>query len=398
MASQALILAGGLGTRLGDLTKETPKPILPVGGVLFMEHVLWNLKRHGITRILLSTGYLADRVEEVLGDGSRLGIQLNYCVETEALGTGGATRFAAPFLEDEFFVLNGDTLFDANYWALGAAKQGTGTAAMALRQVVDVSRYGGCTLKNGEVTAFQEKGHSGPGVINAGIYALDQETIGRLPQRKSSLERDLFPHLAQEGKLAGVPSDSFFIDIGLPETLAEANESVPKWRRKPCAFLDRDGVLNVNTHHTHRTEDLHWIEGSREAVRWLNDNGYLVLVITNQAGIGKGKYNEAHFHHFMSQMEAQLHEVGAHLDGYYFSPYHPTEGIGEYLQDSQDRKPNPGMILRAFDEWDIDRERSFVIGDKPSDIEAAERAGLQGFLFEPGDHLLETAKRAALKC
>ena len=106
MASQALILAVGLGTRLGDLTKETPKPILEVGGVPFMEHVLWNLKRNGITRILLSTGYLAGRVEEVLGDGSRLGIQLNYCVETEALGTGGATRFAAPML-DVFRELSG---------------------------------------------------------------------------------------------------------------------------------------------------------------------------------------------------------------------------------------------------------------------------------------------------
>lgn len=398
MASQALILAGGLGTRLGELTKSTPKPILRVGGVPFMEHVLWNLKRHGIERILLSTGYLADQVEATLGDGSRLGIELTYNVEAEALGTGGATRFAGPRLEDEFFVLNGDTLFDVNYWALTAMKQGAGHAAMALRHVPDVSRYGGCTLRGEQVTAFQEKGHAGPGVINAGIYALDQETIARLPEGKSSLERDLFPMLAAEGRLSGIAADSFFIDIGLPETLEEANRTIPLWRRKPCAFLDRDGVLNVNTHHTHRTEDLQWIEGAKEAVRWLNEHGYLVLVITNQAGIGKGKYSEEQFHAFMGEMASELRTEGAHWDGYYFSPYHPTEGIGEYLVDSQDRKPNPGMILRAFREWDIDKEHSFVIGDKPSDMEAAERAGLPGFLFEPGDHLLEKVRHAASQC
>lgn len=394
MARQALILSGGFGTRLGEISKETPKSIIPVGGKPFIETMLWNLKRHGIQRVVLATGYLADRVQTALGDGSQFGVELSYCVETEPMGTGGATKLASQMLDEEFLVLNGDTLFDTNYLALWNLWAGPGHVAMSLRQVPNVARYGGCRLEGDLVTAFQEKGAEGPGVINAGIYVLDQSVVARLPDEASSLERDLFPALASEGRLRGLPSHGFFIDIGLPETLQEAQEAIPAWRRKPCAFLDRDGVLNLNTHHTFRTTDLHWLEGSREAVRWLNDAGYLVIVVTNQAGIGKGVYSEADFHVFMNKMRDDLATVGAHLDDVYFSPYHPTEGIGEYLLDSHDRKPNPGMILRAMKDWGIDASHSFMVGDADTDMQAAERAGIPGFLYQPGDHLLEIVKRA----
>lgn len=359
-----------------------------------METVLWNLRRHGIERVVLSTGYLADKIEEVLEDGSRFGLELKYCVETEPLGTGGAAKFAASLLEDEFLMLNGDTLYDVNYLALLNLKTAPGNAAIALRHVPDVSRYGGCELEEDRITAFQEKLAAGPGYINAGVYALDQTLLARLPDGPSSIERDLFSVLAAEGRLTGLRSEGFFVDIGLPESLAEAQTTVPAWRRKPAAFLDRDGVLNRNTHHTYRTKDLEWLEGSKEAVRWLNDAGYLVIVVTNQAGIGKGIYTEADFHHFMDQMRADLSEMGGHFDDVYFCPYHPTEGIGEYLLDSPDRKPNPGMILRAIEDWGIDTERSFLIGDAETDLMAAERAGIRGIRYEPGDHLLQIAKAA----
>lgn len=395
--NEVLLLAGGFGTRLGDLTKETPKPVLPVAGVPFLEHLIWNLRRHGLERILISTGYLAHKVEEALGDGSRYGVRLSYNVETEPLGTGGATKFSRDRLDDEFFVLNADTLYDCNLWALKAAKTADVDAAMALRQVPDVARYGECVLQGGRVTAFSEKGRSGPGLINAGIYWLNQPVLDRLPDGKCSLENDLFAPLALENKLAGVPSDGFFIDIGLPETLEEANLSVPRWRKKKCAFLDRDGVLNVNTHHTHRPEEFQWVPGADEAVRWLNENGYLVLIITNQAGIAKGKYTEEQFHAFMAWMHRQYQARGAHWDGVYFCPYHPTEGLGRYLLDSEDRKPKPGMILRAFQEWEIERQGSFVLGDKPSDVEAAENAGLPGFLLREGEETVFEAVMRAVR-
>lgn len=251
---QALLLAGGFGTRLGELTKETPKPILPIAGKPFLKYLLWNLKRHGITRVLISTGYLADKIEEALGDGSAFGMELGYLVEKQPLGTGGATKFASEYMDEEFFVLNGDTLYDVNYWAVFAALGPEDELAMALRPVADVARYGEAIFENGRVTGFTEKGRSGPGNINAGIYFLRKSTLIRLPEGKSSIENDLFPLLAREGKLAGIESNGYFIDIGLPETLAEANITIPKWKRKPCAFFDRDGIINVNTHHTHRPD------------------------------------------------------------------------------------------------------------------------------------------------
>ncbi len=381
---QVLLLAGGLGTRLGELTKDTPKPILPVAGSPFLEHLLWNLNRHGLTRVLISTGYLADKIEEALGDGSRLGMEIGYLVESEPLGTGGAIKFAAPFMDEEFFVLNGDTLYDVNYWAVSAALGEEDELSMALRPVDDVARYGEAKYIDGRVVGFSEKGNSGPGRINAGIYFLRKSALAKLPPGKSSIENDLFPLLAKENKLAGVVSNGFFIDIGIPETLKEANHTIPKWRNKSCAFFDRDGIINVNTHHTHRPDQFEWVPGAFEAIRWCNEQGYLVIVVTNQAGIAKGKYTEKQFHEFMSWISSELHKKGAHWDDFFYCPYHPTEGIGEYLKDSEDRKPKPGMILKAIAKWNISLEHSFLIGDSRSDIEAANEAGIPGILFSGG--------------
>jgi len=392
--SEVLLLAGGFGTRLGELTKETPKPILSVGGVPFLEHLLWNLKRHGLKRILISTGYLADKVEQALGDGTRFGLELDYLAEDQPLGTGGATKFAAPRMADEFFVLNADTLYDCNLWEVyQAAKLPWAKAGIAMRKVDDVSRYGEVVCDDQRVITFAEKSRSGAGYINAGVYYLTQELVARLPEGKCSLEADLFPALANEGVLAGVPSNGFFIDIGLPETLAEANQSAPRWRRKKCAFFDRDGILNVNTHHTHLWEDFRPVPGAFEAVRMLNSLGYLVVVVTNQAGIAKGKFTEEQYHKFMDRLALEMRAHGAHWDAAYFCPYHPTEGIGDYLRDSEDRKPKPGMLLRAMRDWEIEREGSFLIGDAITDIQAAEAAGIPGFLFTEGT-VLELAQKA----
>lgn len=381
--SEALILAGGFGTRLGEIVKETPKPVLSVAGRPFLEHLLWNLRRHGIERVLISTGHLAEVVERELGDGSRVGLSVSYLSEEQPLGTGGAVRWAREHLDAEFLVLNGDTLFDFNYLALSTIRPAAGSA-IALRTVEDVSRFGAVRMQGSQIAAFAEKGLAGPGMINAGIYALDQGLVDLLPEGKCSLERDLFPRLALEGRLVGLSGTGFFVDIGLPETLDAAQSSVASWRKKRAAFLDRDGVLNVNRGYVHRPEECEWIEGAIEAVRWLNENDYLVIVVTNQAGIARGYYSEAQFHSFTAWMRNELRRHGAHLDAVYFCPFHPTEGVGSYRRDAGCRKPRPGMLLQAFDEWEIDPRGSFLIGDKEHDVEAAEAAGVPGFLFLEG--------------
>jgi D-glycero-D-manno-heptose 1,7-bisphosphate phosphatase len=230
MFTQALILAGGIGSRLGDLTAQTPKPALDVAGRPFLAYLLWNLKRQGIDRVLISVGYLADRLMQIVGDGSAYGLDISYVVETERLGTGGGLRLAGDHLDEDFLVLNGDTLFDFDYYALPRHMTADDLGVVALRQVEDISRYGSVTMANGKILAFDEKSGSGEGFINGGVYLLKKTVLDQLPQGASSIEHDLFPRLAAARQIAGAAYTGYFLDIGLPETLAAAQTELPAWQ------------------------------------------------------------------------------------------------------------------------------------------------------------------------
>jgi D-glycero-D-manno-heptose 1,7-bisphosphate phosphatase len=155
---------------------------------------------------------------------------------------------------------------------------------------------------------------------------------------------------------------------------------------RPALFLDRDGVLNEDHGYVCRWEDFRWIEGAREAVAAFNRAGWLVIVVTNQSGVGRGYYTEAAMHALHGRMREDLAAAGGHIDAFYFAPHHPDAADDAYRHpDPPDRKPNPGMILRALSEWPIDRERSVLVGDKASDLEAAARAGVRGLMFPGGD-------------
>lgn len=157
-------------------------------------------------------------------------------------------------------------------------------------------------------------------------------------------------------------------------------------QKRPALFLDRDGVLNEDRGYVHRWEDFRWIDGARETVATFNRAGWLVFVVTNQSGVGRGYYSEDDVHALHQRMDADFAVAGARIDAYYHAPQHPEADIETYRHpDPPLRKPNPGMILQALAEWPVDRERSLLIGDKPSDLEAALRAGIRGALFEGGD-------------
>ena len=155
---------------------------------------------------------------------------------------------------------------------------------------------------------------------------------------------------------------------------------------KPALFLDRDGVLNVDQGYVHQWSDFRWIEGAREAVADFNRAGWLVIVVTNQSGVGRGYYTEDAVHALHAHMQSDLAEVGAHIDAFYHAPQHPEATDTAYRHpDPPLRKPNPGMILQALADWPIDPATSLLVGDKPSDLEAARRAGIRGVLFPGGD-------------
>lgn len=229
MPSQAVILVGGLGTRLGELTRTIPKPMLPVGDRPFLEYVLALLRREGFARVLFCTGHLADVVKDHFGDGARFGLEIEYSLETEPVGTGGAIRLAREQLDEQFLVLNGDTIFDFPMRRLPELleRHPDVLGTMALRHVDDVARYGSVRTEGDCVLAFEEKGCIGPGWINGGVYCLKHTALDLLPAGRSSLERDLFPQLAGRRQLCALGCDGYFLDIGLPETLARAQNELP---------------------------------------------------------------------------------------------------------------------------------------------------------------------------
>jgi D-glycero-D-manno-heptose 1,7-bisphosphate phosphatase len=155
---------------------------------------------------------------------------------------------------------------------------------------------------------------------------------------------------------------------------------------RPALFLDRDGVLNEDEGYVYRWENFRWVSGAREAVAAFNRAGWLVIVVTNQSGVGRGFYTEEEMRALHARMAEDLAKTGGRIDAFYHAPQHPQATLDAYRHpDPPDRKPNPGMILRALSEWPIDREASLLVGDKPSDLEAAERAGIRGVLFPGGD-------------
>lgn len=234
MLDEAIILAGGFGTRLRDVISDLPKPMAPVAGKPFLHYLLRNLKAQGITRVVLSTGYLHEKIESYFGDNYE-GLTISYVVEREPLGTGGGIRAALEKCTSEFvLVLNGDSYFDfplLPYFTFFSSSNAD--AALALRQVEDASRYGMITVENGQVNAFHEKsGHAAPGFINAGVYILPRERyMNETPAAKNfSIERDFFEPKAATWKLAAHAAEGYFIDIGIPADYHKANEDFRHFR------------------------------------------------------------------------------------------------------------------------------------------------------------------------
>lgn len=229
---QAVLLTGGLGTRLRSVINDRPKPLAPVAGRPFLEYVVRELAASGIRELVFAVGYRGEMIQEAFGDGSRLGVRISYAFEETLLGTGGAVRNAAPFLTDPyFFVINGDTFYRMDYGALSRLRgERDLDLALVLRRVEDISRYGEAVLEDGRLARFNEKtGERRPGTINGGVYLMSRALLDEIPPGKVSLEQDLIPAWMREGRrLGGMVSDGYFIDIGVPEDYFRFQEDVEK--------------------------------------------------------------------------------------------------------------------------------------------------------------------------
>lgn len=384
VTEQAVILAGGLGTRLGELTRAVPKPLLTVNDAPFLAHLINNLRRFGFTDIVILVGYFSEQFTPLTVPGRFGEVTVRLSVEPPSLlGTAGALVQAASLLAESFVLLNGDTIFDINLLDLthGFAES-TALARLALRPQSSEGRYGSVSLVPPRVTGFGAEGS----LINGGIYAMKRQllaTIGTIP---ASIERDVFPSLAAQGLLEGRAYQAAFLDIGVPDDLARADAFLRAVCRRPAAFLDRDGVLHLDSGYVHRPDDLIWVEGAKRAVKRLNDAGFHVFVVTNQAGVARGGFDCSQVEALHRQMNTELREVGAHVDGFAHCPFHPENVVPAFRDQSRRRKPDPSMIEALLAVWPTVLGESFLIGGREADLAAAAAASIRGYRF-PGGNL-----------
>ena len=390
MISQCVILVGGLGTRLGALTRTTPKPLLPVGGKPFLDLLILRAARFAFTDIVLLAGHLGDQVlARYAGDHRITGrdVRVRVVVEREPAGTGGALRYLDGVADDYFLLMNGDSWLDMDLRTFADAPIAKpALAKIALRRLENSGRYGAVVLDRDKILNFAATGvESGESLINAGVYLVSRELIGMVKQTPCSLERDVFVPMAKEGKLLGAPFNGTFIDIGVTEDYARAETVLRDNLYRPAVFFDRDGVLNIDEGYTHRPDDLRWNLGAIAAVRAVNEMGWYAFVVTNQAGIAHGHYDETAPDRFHRHMDEQLAKQGAHIDEFIYCPFHPEAKLAAYRKDSPLRKPNPGMILDILARWPVDASKSFLVGDRDSDLEAAAAASIDAYLYSGGD-------------
>lgn len=233
MERSVIILAGGFGTRLQGVVKDLPKPMAPVNGKPFLSYLLDYLVDYGCTKAVLSVGYLHEKIHDFFGNSYK-SIAIDYAVETEPLGTGGAIAFAMQKCpDDDVLVLNGDTMFRADLAAFEAFHRNKGGLfSMVLRQMPDVSRYGNVlTDSNDRITLFAEKNTAtGEGFINGGTYMINRQLFKKYPtQQKFSFEKDLMEKVFHTEPLFGYKSDAYFIDIGIPEDYARAQSELSQF-------------------------------------------------------------------------------------------------------------------------------------------------------------------------
>ena len=400
--ADVIILAGGLGQRLRHVTGETQKVMTPIAGRPFLCWLLDSLIGQGARRFVLAVGYRAEQIEAAFG-ASFKGAAIVYSREASPLGTGGAIRQALALCETEDAVIvNGDTFFDVDLAALLQTHREKGAAlTLSLKPMTDFDRYGTVTLNgDGRITGFHEKQPVKAGLINGGVYAIRRFTFRTMPEGRFSFEKELLEPLSLP--TCGAVFDGYFIDIGIPADYFRAQTEIPlRFGHAvfPAAFLDRDGVINKEKRHLWKTEDFEFIEGAPQAMARLRQQGYLLIVVTNQAGVAKGFYTEddiAVLHNYMKELLKDT----ACIDAIYYCPYHPRGQVEAYRRDSRDRKPDPGMIERAVADFaakgiTIDLSRSLIVGDTEKDIETGINAGIGRKILVRSGHAIDEAATKA---
>jgi histidinol-phosphate phosphatase family protein len=369
--AQAVILAGGRGTRLKPLTDTRPKPMVPILGKPFLAYQIEQLRDQGFSKVLLLLGYLPEMVQEYCADGRRWGIKIEYAISAVEDETARRLKLAEPLLEPYFLLLYCD-----NYWPMHIEKMWSRYIASDAPAMItvytnkdDYTRNSVRVGSDGYVEVY-DKTCTTPGLQGVEIsYALVKKSvIGLLSAANISVEEALYSRLAQQKQLLAYVTDHRYYSVGslhrLPLTEAF-------FRRQPSVFLDRDGVLNkrpARGQYVRNSIEFEWLPGAKEALRLLKEAGYRVIVVSNQAGIGRGYMTENDLFRIHETMKTEAAEAGGEIESIYYCPHDWNEGC-------ECRKPKPGLLFRAQRDMNLDLSRTPFVGDDERDAAAAKAAG-----------------------
>jgi D,D-heptose 1,7-bisphosphate phosphatase len=393
---QAIILAGGLGTRLKDIAQSIPKPMVLIGDKPLLEHQVLLLRKYGVTEIILIVNHLKEHIQAHFGNGSQWGVEIAYYEEKTPLGTVGGIKACEDHLQDDFIVLYGDVMLDVDITRLmNFHRQKASDCTLVLHpndhpfdsDLVEMDT-------NSRIVAFHPKPRSNDryyqNMVNAGMYVMKRKVLEHLTYgQKADFGKDVFPVVLTKLNMMGYNTSEYLKDMGTPDRLEKVRNDFETGKiqamnlsnKQRAIFLDRDGVLNEDTDLVKSPDELLVYPNAGVDVRKINDAGYLAIVITNQSVIARNMCTEDDLRLIHNKLDTVLGEHHAKLDAVYYCPHHPHGGFPEenpaYKIDCHCRKPKPGMLLDAARDFNIDLSKSWFIGDTERDVVAGKAAGVK---------------------
>ena len=407
---QAVIMAGGRGTRLATITKDIPKPMVPIEGKPLLQYQIENLKENGIDKIVLVVGHLGGVIREYFGDGSSFGVQISYYAEEFPLGTAGALSKIKDQLEESFFLVFGDLFVNINYSKFFEFHKDH-RALVTLFAHPNSHPYDSdivVTNNDDRVIGWSYKKDTRlddyNNLVNAGIYVMQKAVVCEIEKTQTQkgtgmvdLEKEIIVPLIKTTSIYAYHSTEYVKDIGTPDRLQKVTNDLLRGvcehrnskHKQKCIFLDRDGTINQYVGFLRNVEQMKLEPNAAEAIRLINESEYLAIVITNQPVIARGECTIGELEKIHKRLYTLLGKEGAYLDGLYFCPHHPDKGyigeIPEFKIDCECRKPRIGMLKKAEVDFNIDLTRSWFIGDTTVDVQTGLNAGMHTAILSSGD-------------
>ena len=408
---KTVIMSGGRGTRISELFPDIPKPLIPICGKPVLEYEIECLREQGFTDIILTVSHMLERIIEYFGSGDKFGVHIEYFVEDKPLGNAGALFRLKDKLIEDFLLLNADSMFNIDFNRFVEFHKEHKALATLFTHPNDHPYDSGLIIADNDksVQKWLAKEDERPRYyknrVNAGLHIISPRLLEKdIDLPKIDLDRHLLKPLAGLGKMFCYDSPEYVKDMGTPdrfEAVTRDFESGKVFERnlknkQKAIFLDRDGTINKYVGFLRNIDDFELLPTVSEAIKLINKSGYLAVVVTNQPVIARGEVTYDELNEIHNKMETLLGADGAYLDGIYFCPHHPDSGfegeIKELKFDCDCRKPKPGMLLKAAEDFNIDLTKSWIIGDGENDKVAGESAGCRTKIIPTDGELLRAVK------